>query len=135
MCGEGILIPALPTAMGRSLRRVPGTRERVHVIYLGVILEYSNRVWRGETGKGREPGQGTLMSRFLRAQLRLNSMRTSVERADTPWILGSFQPREEGHWGIYPLLLIHAQLRAAMEAFSPWILALLLAQGEKYRCS
>ena len=42
-------------------------------------------MWGGETGKGRELGQGALMSRFLRAQLRLNSMGTSVDRADTPW--------------------------------------------------
>ena len=50
-----------------------------------VILEYSNRSWGGERGKGREPGQGALTGRFLRAQLRLNSMGTSVDRADTPW--------------------------------------------------
>ena len=49
----------------------------MHVIYLGVILEYSNRMWGGETGKGRELGQGALMSRFLRAQLRLSTLNLS----------------------------------------------------------
>ena len=64
----------------------------MHFIW-AVTLEPTDGGERRQTGKGREPGQGALMHRFLRGQLRLNPMGTSGDRGDqTESCPGSINP-------------------------------------------